>query len=188
MTKICDFYFKGNVMFDTRKDAENALSYLKEICDNYGEPTLQEFYDVSRPWGITNRGACNLWWDVDDVRDSSIMRVPGGWVIDLGSPKRYERCAAAYGKNEPRKVVSYSSLGKTPTTLNSDLDSLYDILLRSMRRNGASDLEIAIVDFSKRLSDNDVAAKTGDEEELLNTMRHAVANLFNKYIFGIKED
>lgn len=185
MTKICDFYFKGNVMFDTRKDAENALSYLNEICDNYGEPTLQEFYDVSRPCGITNRGACNLYWDSDAIRDSSITRIPGGWVIDLGSPKRY---SVNYSKNEPRKVVSYSSLRKTTMTLNSDLDLLYDILLRSMIRNGASDLEIAIVDFSKRLSDNDITAKTDDEEELSNTMRHAVAKLFNKYIFGIKED
>ena len=185
MTKICDFYFKGNVMFDTRKDAEKALSYLNEICDNYGESTLQEFYDVSRPCGIISRGACNLYWDSDDVRNSSIMRIPGGWVIDLGSPKRY---AKAYRKNEPRKVVSYSSLEKTTMTLNSDLDSLYDILLRSMRRNGASDLEIAIVDFSKRLSDNGITAKTDDEEELLNTMLHAVVNLFNKYVFGIKED
>lgn len=57
-----------------------------------------------------------------------------------------------------------------------------------MRRNGASDLEIAIVDFSKRLSDNGITAKTDDEEELLITMRQAVANMFNKYIFGIKED
>lgn len=88
MTEVCDFYFKGNVMFDTRKDAENALSYLKKICDKYGEPTLQDFYDASRPCGITNRGAYNLYWDIDDVRDSSITRVPGGWVIDLGSPKQ----------------------------------------------------------------------------------------------------
>lgn len=185
MTKVCDFYFKGNVMFDTRKDAENALSYLKDICDNYGEPTLQDFYDASRPCGITNRGACNLFWDSDDVRDSSITRVSGGWVIDLGSPKRY---TATYRKYEPKKVVPYSSLRKTTMTLNSDIDSLYDILLRSMRRNGASDLEIAIVDFSKRLSDNGITAKTDDEEELLITMRQAVANMFNKYIFGIKED
>lgn len=188
MTKVCDFYFKGNVMFDTRKDAENALSYLNEICDNYRELTLQDFYDVSRPCGIIHRGACNLYWDSDDVRNSSIIRIPGGWVIDLVSPKRHERYAATYSKSEPRKVVSYSSLGKTTMTLNSDIDSLFDILLRSMRRNGASDLEIAVVDFSKRLSDNDITAKTDDEEELLNTMRCTVANLFNKYVFGIKED
>lgn len=73
----------GEILIPSRAEAENVLSHMYAVLEEYQVVTVSDFYDLI---GQTGSFADEKWgWD--DLRGSSIRRAGrGGYLIDLPSP------------------------------------------------------------------------------------------------------
>lgn len=70
------------VIISTRAEAEQVLSSMLEVIEKYNSITVADFYDLV---GITGNHADNKWgWE--DLRGTGIVRVGGGYLLDLPKP------------------------------------------------------------------------------------------------------
>jgi len=77
------------ILFDSRQDAENTITAMIEIIDQYGRATLMDFYDyckVSKPYDYNSH---HYGWD--DLSDAKIMKtVSGDWFISFPKAKYFD--------------------------------------------------------------------------------------------------
>lgn len=77
------------ILFDSRQDAENTITAMIEIIDQYGRATLMDFYDyckVSKPYDYNSY---HYGWD--DLSDAKIMKtVSGDWFISFPKVKYFD--------------------------------------------------------------------------------------------------
>ena len=77
------------ILFDSRHDAENTITAMTEIIEQYGRATLMDFYDyckVSKPYDYNNY---HYGWD--DLSDAKIMKkTSGDWFISFPKAKYFD--------------------------------------------------------------------------------------------------
>lgn len=77
------------ILFDSRQNAEDAITAMTEIIDQYGRATLMDFYDyckVSKPYDYNSY---HYGWD--DLSDAKIMKtVSGDWFISFPKVKYFD--------------------------------------------------------------------------------------------------
>ena len=83
-----------NVVFETRKDAEDVLSSADDICRTYGWITVSDLYDLIGSFKDDSRcyvpAAAMGWSDLSTV---SIMRTTYGYQINFPKPEiSYRSC------------------------------------------------------------------------------------------------
>lgn len=77
-------YNYDDIVFDDRSDAEKTLMRMDEIVNMYGVVTVADMYDLV---GATCKWIDNKYgWT--DIRKSTILSIPGGYIIDLPKPSR----------------------------------------------------------------------------------------------------
>ena len=72
-----------NVVFETRKDAEDVLSSADDICRTYGWITVSDLYGLCCLIGSFKDNSLG-WSDLSTV---SIMRTKNGYQINFPKPK-----------------------------------------------------------------------------------------------------
>lgn len=77
------------IVFEHRNDALVALSNLKDIFDRYGAVCVGDLYDEA---GIKCDYMHNRfgWKNHDDIHNAKIVKVKGGYMIDLPEPVEFE--------------------------------------------------------------------------------------------------
>lgn len=77
------------IVFEHRNDALVALSNLKDIFDRYGAVCVGDLYDEA---GIKCDYMHNRfgWKNHDDTHNAKIVKVKGGYMIDLPEPVEFE--------------------------------------------------------------------------------------------------
>ena len=77
------------IIFEHRNDALVALSNLKDIFDRYGAVCVGDLYDEA---GIKCDYMHNRfgWKNHDDIHNAKIVKVKGGYMIDLPEPVEFE--------------------------------------------------------------------------------------------------
>lgn len=75
-----------DVIIETRVDAEEVLSTLVELIDQYDLCTVKDFYEAV---GISAEYTDNKWgWE--SLGNASIRPVRGGYILDLPTPQPYD--------------------------------------------------------------------------------------------------
>lgn len=75
-----------DVIIETRADAEEVLSTLIELIDQYDLCTVKDFYEAV---GISAEYTDNKWgWE--SLGNASIRPVRGGYILDLPAPEPYD--------------------------------------------------------------------------------------------------
>lgn len=75
-----------DILIDDRGEAEEVLSILVGMIDDYGFTTVSEFYDlvgVTSDWQDRN-------WGWDNLSKAEVQRVRGGYIIDLPDPEHLD--------------------------------------------------------------------------------------------------
>lgn len=77
--------FDTDVIFGTRKDADEAVSDMLKILKAYGQVTVNDLYCIA---GLTNDPKAEEygWTIVEHIAKAPIGRVRNGWIIDLPKP------------------------------------------------------------------------------------------------------
>ena len=77
------------IVFEHRNDALVALSNLKDIFDRYGIVSVGDLYDEA---AIKCDYTCSRfgWKNYDDIHNAKIVKVKGGYMIDLPEPVEFE--------------------------------------------------------------------------------------------------
>lgn len=80
-------YDYSNIIFETRKDAENVIANMKKIINRHGFVTVSDLYDLCNlsniSYGNKNRG-----WN--DISSCKPVRVKAGYIIDLPKSIRFD--------------------------------------------------------------------------------------------------
>lgn len=90
-----------DIIFPTRKDAEQVLCYMHEILETYGEVTVADLYDLAGVNG-TYQDSKRRWYNLDNAQ---VLRVKEGYVLTLPKPseklsyKRYFYLSANRSSN-----------------------------------------------------------------------------------------
>lgn len=75
-----------DVILETRGEAEDVLSHLVDLTIDYGQASVADFYDLV---GITASFTDNKWgWT--DLRDASVTRQRGGYLINFPRTKQID--------------------------------------------------------------------------------------------------
>ncbi len=77
-----NFDYTDEIIFESRGDAELTLDALCDMCEQYGQATLSDFYDLV---GETSNFTDEKWGWVDLGR-ASVRRSGRGYIIDLPKP------------------------------------------------------------------------------------------------------
>lgn len=77
------------IVFEHRNNALVALSNLKDIFDRYGVVSVGDLYDEA---AIKCDYTCSRfgWKDYDAIHNAKIIKVKGGYMIDLPEPVEFE--------------------------------------------------------------------------------------------------
>ena len=77
------------VVFEHRNNALVALSNLKDIFDRYGVVSVGDLYDEA---AIKCDYTCSRfgWKDHDDIHNAKVVKVKGGYMIDLPEPVEFK--------------------------------------------------------------------------------------------------
>ena len=77
------------IVFEHRNNALVALSNLKDIFDRYGVVSVGDLYDEA---AIKCNYTCSRfgWKNRDDIYNAKIIKVKGGYMIDLPEPVEFE--------------------------------------------------------------------------------------------------
>ena len=77
------------IVFEHRNNALVALSNLKDIFDRYGVVSVGDLYDEA---AIKCDYTCSRfgWKNYDDIHNAKIVKVKGGYMIDLPEPVEFE--------------------------------------------------------------------------------------------------
>ena len=77
------------IIFEHRNDALVALSNLEDIFDRYGVVSVGDLYDEA---AIKCDYTCSRfgWKNYDDIHNAKIVKVKGGYMIDLPEPVKFE--------------------------------------------------------------------------------------------------
>ena len=77
------------IVFEHRNDALVALSNLEDIFDRYGVVSVGDLYDEA---AIKCDYTCSRfgWRNYDDIHNAKIIKVKGGYMIDLPEPVEFE--------------------------------------------------------------------------------------------------
>ena len=77
------------IVFEDRINALVALSNLKDIFDRYGVVSVGDLYDEA---AIKCDYTCSRfgWKNYDDIHNAKIVKVKGGYMIDLPEPVEFE--------------------------------------------------------------------------------------------------
>lgn len=68
-----------DIVLDSRGEAEDVRIHLLDLCDEYGQATVADFYDLV---GVTSSFTDNKYgWT--DLRSASVSRVRDGYLINL---------------------------------------------------------------------------------------------------------
>lgn len=68
-----------DIVLDSRGEAEDVRIHLLDLCDEYGQATVADFYDLV---GVTSSFTDNKYgWT--DLRSASVSRVKDGYLINL---------------------------------------------------------------------------------------------------------
>jgi len=71
-----------DIVLDRRSDAEEVLSNLVDLIDDYGEATVADFYDLV---GLNGEWSDNKYgWD--NLGRATVKRVREGYILDLPRP------------------------------------------------------------------------------------------------------
>lgn len=68
-----------DILIETRGEAEDILSHLVDFCQDYGQATVADFYDLA---GIESKFTDNKYGWVD-LRGTTITHVRGGYLLNL---------------------------------------------------------------------------------------------------------
>ena len=75
-------YDYGNIILDSRGDAEEVISSMEDLIRDYGEATVA---DLNSLVGITGKFVDNKWgWT--DCRDFHVSRSGRGYILDFNPP------------------------------------------------------------------------------------------------------
>ena len=77
------------IVFDHRNNALVALSNLEDIFDRYGVVSVGDLYDeaaIKCDYTYNRFG----WKNYDDIHNAKIVKVKGGYMIDLPEPVKFE--------------------------------------------------------------------------------------------------
>lgn len=77
------------IVFEHRNNALVALSNLKDIFDRYGVVSVGDLYDEA---AIKCDYMCSRfgWKDYDAIHNAKVVKVKGGYMIDLPEPVKFE--------------------------------------------------------------------------------------------------
>ena len=76
-------YDFADILIDSRPKAEDILSRMNDLLDNYGVVRVSDFYNEVGVTGVyTDQN-----WGWTDLRGSSVRQVRGGWVIEMPQAK-----------------------------------------------------------------------------------------------------
>ena len=77
------------IVFEYRNNALVALSNLKDIFDRYGVVSVGDLYDEA---AIKCDYTCSRfgWKDYDAIHNAKVVKVKGGYMIDLPEPVEFE--------------------------------------------------------------------------------------------------
>ena len=77
------------IVFEHRNNALVALSNLKDIFDRYGVVSVGDLYDEA---AIKCDYTCSRfgWKDYDAIHNAKVVKVKGGYMIDLPEPDEFE--------------------------------------------------------------------------------------------------
>ena len=70
----------GDVLFDTRGQAEMVLDAMNDVIERYGVVSISDFYDLAR---IANDNFTLRRYGWMDISDASVARVRGGYILKL---------------------------------------------------------------------------------------------------------
>lgn len=76
-------YDLEQIIFRTRKAAEEALDEVKDVCDKYDRVTVARFYEAAH---LSSNGYTDNyygWTDLSRVDYNDIVPVDGGYMIDM---------------------------------------------------------------------------------------------------------
>ncbi len=80
-------YRMDEIVLDTRQDADEVLTRLLAILDEYESVTVSEYYEIMGvPSEFTDQ---NYGWT--NLRDAVVQRIREGYIIDLPEPKLLPR-------------------------------------------------------------------------------------------------
>lgn len=80
--KRANFDYTDEIIFESRGDAELTLDALCDMCEQYGQATLADFYDlVGEPNNFTDEK-----WGWVDLGRANVRRSGRGYIIDLPKP------------------------------------------------------------------------------------------------------
>ena len=77
------------IVFEHRNDALVALSNLKDIFDRYGVVSVADLYDQAGIKCDYTYGRFG-WKDYDAIHNAKVVKVKGGYMIDLPEPVEFE--------------------------------------------------------------------------------------------------
>ncbi len=75
-----------DVVIESRGEAEAVISHLVDLCYDYGQATVADFYDLVDITG----NFTDTKWGWTDLRGATISRVRDGFVINLPKPKQVD--------------------------------------------------------------------------------------------------
>lgn len=76
-------YDFADILIENRMKAEDILSRMNDLLDNYGVVRVSDFYNEVGVTGVyTDQN-----WGWTDLRGSSIRQVRGGWIIEMPQAK-----------------------------------------------------------------------------------------------------
>ena len=77
------------IVFEHRNNALVALSNLKDIFDRYGVVSVGDLYDEA---AIKCDYTCSRfgWKDYDAIHNAKVVKIKGGYMIDLPEPVEFE--------------------------------------------------------------------------------------------------
>lgn len=77
------------IVFEHRNDALVALSNLEDIFDRYGVVSVGDLYDEA---AIKCDYTCSRfgWRNYDDIHNAKVIKVKGGYMIDLPEPVEFD--------------------------------------------------------------------------------------------------
>ena len=77
------------IVFEHRNNALVALSNLEDIFDRYGVVSVGDLYDEA---AIKCDYTCSRfgWKDYDAIHNAKVVKVKGGYMIDLPEPVEFE--------------------------------------------------------------------------------------------------
>lgn len=77
----------GDILLDTRGEAQSVISQMQANCDRYGAVTVGDLYNMV---GISTAPVDERWvWN--DLRYAGTRRVRNGYILDLPEPRYQER-------------------------------------------------------------------------------------------------